>query len=290
MIGGRLPGSFGELQGESKDIFISPYLDGPLKFNNTSEEDLKLDYITKYGRKFSIVRVPYAFKLLMQELQTMNIQMRIITENNIEQLTSMNYKNTIDVFKKVNINIETKDLKDLSPDEILESTAKKPLDKTIKNSNDGNNEDKEEDEESVYSDTDESMQAKLNRVRKEQMKKISEEELDNASDSDESVEEKKKISFVDNVSEKISKTIENSVNSIIEKITPTKEIETIKPETIKPETIKPETINSETNNIVTNLDKTMQGGSLNINTEFDSNEENILEESNESSELKVITL
>ena len=134
------------------------------------------------------------------------------------------------------------------------------------------------------------MQAKLNRVRKEQMKKISEEELDNASDSDESVEEKKKISFVDNVSEKISKTIENSVNSIIEKITPTKEIETIKPETIKPETIKPETINSETNNIVTNLDKTMQGGSLNINTEFDSNGENILEESNESSQLKVITL
>ena len=36
----------------------------------------------------------------MQELQVMNIQMRIITEDNIDQLTSMNYKNTL---KAVNL-------------------------------------------------------------------------------------------------------------------------------------------------------------------------------------------
>ena len=45
--------------------------------------------ISKYGRDFSLVRVPYAFKLLMQELQGMNIQMRIITEDNIDQLLSL---------------------------------------------------------------------------------------------------------------------------------------------------------------------------------------------------------
>ena len=57
----------------------------------------------------------------------------------------------------------------------------------------------------------------------EQLKKISEEDLDNNSDSDESIEEKKKISFVDDVSDKISKTIQTSIDSIITQITPDKE-------------------------------------------------------------------
>ena len=35
----------------------------------------------------------------MHELQVMNIQMRIITEDNIEQLTSMNYAKTIENLK-----------------------------------------------------------------------------------------------------------------------------------------------------------------------------------------------
>ena len=84
---------------ESKNIFISPFADGPLKFNNNIEDEQNIEVITKYGRDFSIIRVPYSFKLLMQELQVMNIQMRIITEDNIEQLTSMNYKNTLEIMK-----------------------------------------------------------------------------------------------------------------------------------------------------------------------------------------------
>tara|TARA_B110001452_G_scaffold267499_1_gene277683 strand:+ start:417 stop:4670 length:4254 start_codon:yes stop_codon:yes gene_type:complete len=85
---------------EAKNIFMSPFADGPLKFNTNIDGEQNIEVITKYGRSFSIIRVPYAFKLLMQELQVMNIQMRIITEDNIDQLTSMNYEKTIEVMKK----------------------------------------------------------------------------------------------------------------------------------------------------------------------------------------------
>jgi hypothetical protein len=82
---------------ESKNLFISPYSDGPLKFSGTMD-DMKIDNVTKYGRSFSVVRVPYALKLMMQELQCMNIQMRIITEDNIDQLSSMiNSNNLVDL-------------------------------------------------------------------------------------------------------------------------------------------------------------------------------------------------
>jgi DNA-directed RNA polymerase II subunit RPB2 len=84
---------------ESKNVFISPFADGPLKFADSMENSLNLQVISKYGKSFSIVRVPYSFKLLMQELQVMNIQMRIITEDNIDQLTSMNYSKTIENIK-----------------------------------------------------------------------------------------------------------------------------------------------------------------------------------------------
>ena len=84
---------------ESKNIFISPFSDGPLKFAENFENTMNLEVISKYGKSFSIVRVPYSFKLLMQELQVMNIQMRIITEDNIDQLTSMNYAKTIQNLK-----------------------------------------------------------------------------------------------------------------------------------------------------------------------------------------------
>ena len=86
----------------SLNIFLSPMSDGPIKFTGTLDGNMNIINISKYGRSFSIVRVPYAFKLLMQELQTMNIQMRIVTEENIDQLTSMSYSKNIDklLFKK----------------------------------------------------------------------------------------------------------------------------------------------------------------------------------------------
>lgn len=80
----------------SKKLFISPIVDGPLKYVGSFEnEDLSLEHITKFGRSFSIVCVPYTFKLLVQELQAMNVQMRIITEDNIDQIENMSYSDNI---------------------------------------------------------------------------------------------------------------------------------------------------------------------------------------------------
>ena len=94
----------------SLDLFISPYADGPIKFVGTMESDKKIEKITKFGRDFSIIRIPYAFKLLMQELATLNINMRIITDKNIDQLSSMNYINidSFSEFDKEIVPIQTK--------------------------------------------------------------------------------------------------------------------------------------------------------------------------------------
>ena len=74
---------------EDKNIFLSPMSDGPLKFSENLDNTLNIVNISRFGRDFSVVRVPYSFKLLYQELKTMNIQMRIITEDNIDNLTNI---------------------------------------------------------------------------------------------------------------------------------------------------------------------------------------------------------
>ena len=80
-----------------KNMFMSPMADGPLRFVE-SLDGLRMDveHITKYGRSFSVVRVPYVFKLLMHELQAMNVKMCIITEENINQFDNMNFSRNIE--------------------------------------------------------------------------------------------------------------------------------------------------------------------------------------------------
>ena len=87
----------------AKNIFISPMVDGPIQYisninsaeSQGGDEPAKIKHVTQYGRDFSILNVPYSFKLFIQELQTMNVQMRIITDKNIEQLESLMFsKNT----------------------------------------------------------------------------------------------------------------------------------------------------------------------------------------------------
>ena len=86
---------------ENKNIFLSPMVDGPLKFNDTVEGGLNIIPISKHGREFSIIRVPYAFKLLYQELLTMNVQMRIITAENVDELTTL--KKSDNILKLANL-------------------------------------------------------------------------------------------------------------------------------------------------------------------------------------------
>ena len=81
---------------ESYNLFLSPFADGPIKFNGTLTDKMNIENVSKYGRSFSILRIPYAFKLLIQELQMMNIQMRLITEDNIDQLTNMSFSDNVE--------------------------------------------------------------------------------------------------------------------------------------------------------------------------------------------------
>ena len=75
-----------------KNLFLSPFADGPLVFNKNIEGQEILNAISKFGRSFSVIRIPFALKLLIQELQVMNVQMRIITEDNIDQLTNLSFQ------------------------------------------------------------------------------------------------------------------------------------------------------------------------------------------------------
>lgn len=80
---------------ESLNLFFSPLVDGPVKFNETVQQKMTIDNKSRFGRTFSIVRIPYSLNLLMHELQVMNVQMRIITEDNVDQLLTMNFSDNI---------------------------------------------------------------------------------------------------------------------------------------------------------------------------------------------------
>ena len=80
---------------EAKNLFLSPYADGPIQFATNPNGTQNIKNLSKFGRSFSILRVPYSLKLLIQELQVMNIQMRIITDDNVDQLLNMSYSTNI---------------------------------------------------------------------------------------------------------------------------------------------------------------------------------------------------
>jgi len=77
----------------AKNLFFSPMADGPIQYAGSlvDSQDIRIRHVTKFGRSFSIVCIPYSFKLLIQELQAMNIQLRIITEDNLPQLESLSF-------------------------------------------------------------------------------------------------------------------------------------------------------------------------------------------------------
>ena len=80
----------------SKNLFISPMADGPIQYTGSLDgKDMRIENMTKFGRDFSIVSVPYSLKLFLQELQCMNAQLRIITDDNIQQLENMSFSKNI---------------------------------------------------------------------------------------------------------------------------------------------------------------------------------------------------
>ena len=102
---------------EPKRIFLSPNADGPIQFQTELNGDLNVKSISTYGKEFSIVSIPYSFKLLMQELQTMNVSMRLITEDNIDQMTTiledskvLDYKTIVEEIRNTKEEGEDKDV------------------------------------------------------------------------------------------------------------------------------------------------------------------------------------
>jgi len=74
----------------AKNLFLSPMADGPIRFVGSLDgKEMNIENTTHFGRDFSVISVPYSLKLLIQELQAINVQMRIITEDNIDQMESM---------------------------------------------------------------------------------------------------------------------------------------------------------------------------------------------------------
>jgi hypothetical protein len=105
---------------EAKNLFLSPYADGPIQFATNPDGTQNIKNLSKFGRSFSILRVPYSLKLLIQELQVMNVQMRIITDENVDQLLSMSYSDNINKL----LQIGNKDLKDVTKDYIKDINDK----------------------------------------------------------------------------------------------------------------------------------------------------------------------
>ena len=87
---------------QTRNLFLSPYADGPIQFRVNVDNSQSIMKMSRFGRSFSLIQIPYSFKLLMQELQTMNVQMRIITEDNIDQLMSMSFSDNIQKLVKSN--------------------------------------------------------------------------------------------------------------------------------------------------------------------------------------------
>ena len=117
---------------ENLNLFMSPYADGPIQFTGLIENNIAIDKITKYGRNFSIVRVPYAFKLLMQELSAMNINIRVLTDDNIDNLSSMSFSGSIDSINNLTIKskvqkTKSKQIKDEPTDKRTEDSITKTV-------------------------------------------------------------------------------------------------------------------------------------------------------------------
>jgi hypothetical protein len=121
---------------EIKNLFLSPFADGPVKFHTNPDGSMNVQNISKFGRSFSLLRIPYSFKLLIQELQTMNIQMRIITDENVDQMLSLSYSNNInELLQTPTVDISTT-TSTIQNEEIINLALKMSINKLKRDIND----------------------------------------------------------------------------------------------------------------------------------------------------------
>jgi DNA-directed RNA polymerase II subunit RPB2 len=100
----------------SKNLFMSPAIDGPIQYvGSVDGQDTHISHVTQFGRSFSVICIPYSLKLLVQELQTINIQMRVITEDNIDQMSNMMYSDNITKLTQIS---------DMTPEKIIQMIHK----------------------------------------------------------------------------------------------------------------------------------------------------------------------
>lgn len=80
------------IENEKKGIFVCPLCTGPVKYIGSGPSDLELVPPTRKTMIAPVkIEMPYAFKLLAQELETyMNIGMRIMTEKDLLRLNGVN--------------------------------------------------------------------------------------------------------------------------------------------------------------------------------------------------------
>jgi DNA-directed RNA polymerase II subunit RPB2 len=133
----------------AQNLFMSPMADGPIQFADTltsaDNQALNVEKVTRFGRSFSVVRVPYAFKLLMQELQAMNVQMRVLTEDNIDQIASMSFSTTtMNLGGAANLIRENKVVIGNNKMPKIESSSKADNRPALRPTNEGANEGEEE--------------------------------------------------------------------------------------------------------------------------------------------------
>jgi DNA-directed RNA polymerase II subunit RPB2 len=104
-------------------LLLSPMADGPVQYTGSLETgDMKLQQVTQYGREFSLVKIPYVMKLFMQEMLAIGVQMRIITEDNIQQMENMSFSHNLELLMdsqptvSVNPNVSVK----ITPKDVIQ--------------------------------------------------------------------------------------------------------------------------------------------------------------------------
>jgi DNA-directed RNA polymerase II subunit RPB2 len=92
---------------KKRDQYYSPLVDGAVEFDIEGKEIVDTRKISKFGKNFSLVEIPYCFKLLMQELSAMNIQMRLITNENVSMLDHLSNIKMSDIVRNIDNKVKT---------------------------------------------------------------------------------------------------------------------------------------------------------------------------------------